>query len=354
MKTGNSKISHFSHVVAKALDNNFGDDGEDVDDGCKEWSVDAKTNERIVQDDDGNKEVGSECTIDTKVSKPQLDQDDGQNSSLTPKSGGWLVNAVANKVSACGEVPGGGEVLGPGVPPSHMKMFQNVFGNLAQGKTGSRAETTFDFDNLQSMFDRKPLDEDGWKTIADLEDRKCHYRESGNTKMRMFRIYKRFENLDARVVFENIFDLKKAMEWEERLKTVEVLEKLDDQSDIVYLHARAPIFFVKDREFVAIKSYIYDPNQDQYLVYMKSVDRPDYKGSKSAVRGQIHLFGVRITQTGPTNSDVIFELLVQQDPKGSIPKGLINTIMGKMHPILLKTVEKVCRKDMEARAKAQK
>jgi hypothetical protein len=120
-----------------------------------------------------------------------------------------------------------------------------------------------------------------------------------------------------------IFDFRRATEWVENLKESKVLRWENKSVFVEYDHVGTP-FVLKDRDFVSRVTTTIDPVQHSLTIEYKSLE--DSTAPKTSfVRGEIIHATFILTPVG-SGKDQKTQVLadIHCDPKGSIPKWVVN------------------------------
>lgn len=118
-----------------------------------------------------------------------------------------------------------------------------------------------------------------------------------------------------------IFDTSRGTEWIEDLGESKILRWLNPSEFIEYDHIETP-FVMKDRDFVTHVTMSPDPSKSKILISYQSADDPSSPRT-SYVRGDmIHANFVLISTENGSKTDVDAD--IHCDPKGSVPKWIVN------------------------------
>ncbi|MFT7810219.1 PCTP-like protein [Arapaima gigas] len=93
---------------------------------------------------------------------------------------------------------------------------------------------------------------------------------------------------------------------------------------------------LKNRDVVTLRSWLV--MDDEYLIVNYSVKHPKYPPRKDLVRAVSIITGYMVKATGPNSCT--FTYLSQADPKGSLPKWVVNKASQVVAPKVLKCVHK--------------
>ncbi|XP_023142775.1 START domain containing 14 isoform X2 [Amphiprion ocellaris] len=96
---------------------------------------------------------------------------------------------------------------------------------------------------------------------------------------------------------------------------------------------------IKKRDVVTLRSW--QKIDDEYIIINFSVKHPKYPPTKKLVRAVSMLTGYFIKPTGPNSCTFIY--LSQADPKGSLPKWVVNRASTRLAPRVMRCVHKAGR-----------
>jgi len=118
-----------------------------------------------------------------------------------------------------------------------------------------------------------------------------------------------------------LLDTKRAPEWVDSLRESRVLRRLGLTSYVEYNHLGLP-FIMKDRDFVSEVRIDVDPRTRAFALIYKPTDDPDVPATPR-VRGEIISGSFRATSL-EQNKRTELTAELHCDPKGSIPKWIVN------------------------------
>jgi hypothetical protein len=118
-------------------------------------------------------------------------------------------------------------------------------------------------------------------------------------------------------------DVARQPEWVDRLEIAKILREPEPNHRIIYLKVDLP-WPVSDRDFVIDARLVVDPIGKTAIYDIHSVEDPLAPPNKCCVRGQVHYNRVELKGLDGVRTEVSAEAHV--DPKGSIPKWIVNRI----------------------------
>lgn len=119
-------------------------------------------------------------------------------------------------------------------------------------------------------------------------------------------------------------DVKRQPEWINRLEEARVVREITPMHRILYMKVNTP-WPVSDRDFVVESKLTVDREKRVATLEVRSVEEPSLPVDDCCVRGQMHRNHIVLTGSADgLTTDVDAEAHV--DPKGSIPKWMVNAI----------------------------
>jgi hypothetical protein len=166
-----------------------------------------------------------------------------------------------------------------------------------------------------------------WSEVSKVED------EYGN-KIEVFKfrlpsgLYKLKAFVDVNgitpaVVHNVLYDIEERVKWDSGGKDMQVVEKINDNLDIIYFWAKAPPGF-SNREFLQSRYSRIDSDGTHYICY-RSVKHDKFPETKSKVRAYTQLSGYVIR---PKEGGCRVTFLSNNDIKGTCPGWVINLLAG--------------------------
>ncbi len=117
-----------------------------------------------------------------------------------------------------------------------------------------------------------------------------------------------------------VMDCDRTKEWVHQLVQCTIVKKLNTYEFIVQNHLGMPAFLT-DRDFVSHTKITVDPQKKFIYVVMDSIDVPEAP-VKDFVRGQLH--GEWKIESRENGTKTFVSAEMHGDPKGSVPKWLVN------------------------------
>ena len=126
-----------------------------------------------------------------------------------------------------------------------------------------------------------------------------------------------------------IIDPSRGPEWVDSLTESRVIRQISELEFLEYDHFAMP-FIIRDRDFVSRVTVAPDPAAQEIAISYISVDDPETPPQKRYVRGDLVYSVFHLRAEGPNATRVEAEILC--DPKGSLPKWLVN-VFQKSWPV---------------------
>ncbi|XP_061454857.1 START domain-containing protein 10-like isoform X2 [Rhineura floridana] len=143
----------------------------------------------------------------------------------------------------------------------------------------------------------------------------------------------------AETVYDVLHDTEYRKKWDLSVIETHEIARLSDNADVGYYSWKCPKP-LKNRDVVTLRSWrILDKS---YIILNFSVKHPKYPPRKDLVRAVSLLAGYLVQPTGPNSCRLT--CLAQLDPKGSLPKWVVNKASQYLAPKALKKVHKACLK----------
>lgn len=179
-----------------------------------------------------------------------------------------------------------------------------------------------------------------WEQVSDSGGIKVYRREVPGSDIIAF---KGEGVIDAPVVRVGsvILDQARVPEWAQNVRKIKTVQRVADNELVEYTHVGTP-FVLKDRDFVTRMHYEVDRASGEVHFDYKGVEHPDAPVT-GYVRGQVlsSAFTLRPIEGG---SKTLFVGEIQADPKGSVPKWLVNFFQKSWPRKTLEALRRQCRK----------
>ncbi|XP_077956732.1 START domain containing 14 [Gasterosteus aculeatus] len=190
-------------------------------------------------------------------------------------------------------------------------------------------------------FKKQCLSTDNWANKYDKYGMKVWVEsppaDKGNNVARVHKIKcsMKIDDVSAATMYDVVHDGLYRKEWDPAMMDSYDVARLSANADVGYYSWRCakPI---KNRDVVSLRSW--QVKGDEYMVINFSVKHPKYPPCTGFVRAISILTGYFIKPTGPNSCTFIY--LSQADPKGSLPKWVVNQASQVFAPRVMKCVHK--------------
>ncbi|XP_012695431.1 START domain-containing protein 10 [Clupea harengus] len=154
------------------------------------------------------------------------------------------------------------------------------------------------------------------------------------------------KDVTAETLYDVLHDTSYRKKWDSNMVDTFDIGRLTVNADVGYYSWRCPSP-LKNRDFVTMRSWL--PLGNDYLIINYSVKHPQYPPKKDYVRAVSLLTGYLIQSNGPNCSSLYY--LTQVDPKGSLPKWVVNRVSQIVAPKAMRKIYKACVKYPEWKRK---
>ncbi|XP_064185268.1 START domain containing 14 [Anguilla rostrata] len=138
-------------------------------------------------------------------------------------------------------------------------------------------------------------------------------------------------DVSAAAMYDVLHDGQYRKSWDPTMLESFDIARVSANADVGYYSWICPKP-LKNRDVVTLRSW--QVNGDEYLIVNCSVKHPNYPPRKDMVRAISILTGYMVKATGPNSC--IFTYLSQADPKGSLPKWVVNRASQILAPRVMK------------------
>uniref|UniRef100_A0A672YYX5 START domain-containing protein 10 n=1 Tax=Sphaeramia orbicularis TaxID=375764 RepID=A0A672YYX5_9TELE len=200
-----------------------------------------------------------------------------------------------------------------------------------------------------SSFKDQCLNADGWIS---------RYNKGGgdgvilknNTEVKMTLIHNKTPkgqiNVTAETLYDVLHDTSYRKKWDTNMIDTYDIGRLTVNADVGYYSWKCPSP-LKNRDFVTMRSWL--PLGNDYLIINYSVKHPQHPPKKDYVRAVSLLTGYLIQSNGANCSTLYY--LTQVDPRGSLPKWVVNRVSQFVAPKAMRKIYKASLKYPEWKRK---
>ncbi|XP_060627299.1 START domain-containing protein 10 [Anolis sagrei] len=147
------------------------------------------------------------------------------------------------------------------------------------------------------------------------------------------------KDVSAETLYDVLHDIEYRKKWDTNVIETFDIGKLTVNADVGYYSWRCPKP-LKNRDVITLRSWL--PMGNDYIIMNYSVKHPKYPPRKDMVRAVSIQTGYLIQGKGAKNCTLTY--LAQVDPKGSLPKWVVNKLSQFLAPKTMKKMHKACLK----------
>ncbi|XP_072251586.1 START domain containing 14 [Leuresthes tenuis] len=197
-------------------------------------------------------------------------------------------------------------------------------------------------------FKRQCLATENWQNKYDKSDMQVWVEvqpaNKGNNEPKIHKIKCKMtiKDVSAATMYDVIHDGQYRKRWDPTMLESFDIARLSDNADVGYYSWLCPKP-IKNRDVVTLRSW--QATDDEYTIINFSVKHPKHPPHSHLVRAISILTGYFIKSTGPKSCTFIY--LSQADPKGSLPKWVVNKASHVLAPRVMKSVHKAGQNYLE-------
>uniref|UniRef100_A0A1A8IQ82 START domain-containing protein 10 n=1 Tax=Nothobranchius kuhntae TaxID=321403 RepID=A0A1A8IQ82_NOTKU len=154
------------------------------------------------------------------------------------------------------------------------------------------------------------------------------------------------KDVTAEMLYDVLHDTSYRKKWDANMIETYDIARLTVNADVGYYSWKCPSP-LKNRDFVTMRSWL--PLGNDYMIINYSVKHPQHPPKKDYVRAVSLLTGYLIQSSGATSSTLYY--LTQVDPRGSLPKWVVNRVSQFVAPKAMKKIYKASLKYPEWKRK---
>ncbi|XP_034024081.1 START domain-containing protein 10 [Thalassophryne amazonica] len=211
----------------------------------------------------------------------------------------------------------------------------------------SEQSVTIPDDRAFASFKAECLSEDGWRVTYSKGGIMVWTQklEAGNSvhKIKCQLVCK---DVSAETVYDMLHDIEYRKKWDKNVIETFDIGKLTVNADVGYYSWSCPKPLL-DRDVVTLRSWL--PMGKDYIIMNYSVKHAKYPPKKGVVRAVSLQTGYLIQSQGPKTSNLTY--MAQVDPRGSLPKWVVNKSYQIFAPNVMKKIGKACAKYLEWKQK---
>ncbi|XP_062423483.1 START domain-containing protein 10 [Rhea pennata] len=147
------------------------------------------------------------------------------------------------------------------------------------------------------------------------------------------------KDVPAETLYDVLHDIEYRKKWDTNVIETFDIGKLTVNSDVGYYAWKCPKP-LKNRDVITLRSWL--PMGSDYIIMNYSVKHPNYPPRKDMVRAVSIQTGYLVQGRGAKSCSITY--LAQVDPKGSLPKWVVNKSSQLLAPKAMKRMYKACLK----------
>ena len=180
----------------------------------------------------------------------------------------------------------------------------------------------------------------GWERVGTTDAVDVYRRELTSSPVVAFRGQGYIDSPIERVA-SVILDEKRLTEWVDSLEEGKLLKMYGEREFLQYSHIGTP-FVIQDRDFLIRGKILADQGEDSFTIILRSVEDPLMPPTKY-VRGDLKGYWKLYSVEGGKKTYLIAEM--HADPKGDVPKWLVNLIQKQWPTNTFKSLRKQVNKE---------
>lgn len=196
-------------------------------------------------------------------------------------------------------------------------------------------------DNVFSDFKKQCLSTENWLNKYDKSGMQVWVEtppiktNNNGSKVHKIKCKMVIKDVSAATMFDVLHDGEYRKKWDPTMLESYDIARLSANADVGYYAWICPKP-IKNRDVVTLRSW--QVNEDEYIIVNFSVKHPKYPPRRDLVRAISIQTGYYIKPLGPNSCTFIY--LSQADPKGALPKWIVNKASQVLAPRVMKCVHK--------------
>ncbi|XP_041845528.1 START domain-containing protein 10 isoform X1 [Melanotaenia boesemani] len=197
-----------------------------------------------------------------------------------------------------------------------------------------------------SSFRDQCLSVDGWTSRYNKSGVTVWCREEESCTVQKLKMRIICKDVPAETLYDVLHDTSYRKKWDTNMIETYDIGRLTVNADVGYYSWKCPAP-LKNRDFVTMRSWL--PLGNDFLIINYSVKHPQHPPKKDYVRAVSLLTGYLIQSNGTTGSTLYY--LTQVDPRGSLPKWVVNRVSQFVGPKAMRKIYKASLKYPEWKRK---
>ncbi|XP_023276449.1 START domain-containing protein 10-like [Seriola lalandi dorsalis] len=190
-----------------------------------------------------------------------------------------------------------------------------------------------------SSFKEQCLSADGWTSCYSKGGVTVWCREEESRTVQKLKMRIVCKDVPAETLYDVLHDTSYRRKWDTNMIDTYDIGRLTVNADVGYYSWKCPSP-LKNRDFVTMRSWL--PLGNDFLIINYSVKHPQHPPKKDYVRAVSLLTGYLIQSNGANCSTLYY--LTQVDPRGSLPKWVVNRVSQFVAPKAMRKIYKASLK----------
>uniref|UniRef100_A0A665UKI5 START domain-containing protein 10 n=3 Tax=Echeneis naucrates TaxID=173247 RepID=A0A665UKI5_ECHNA len=190
-----------------------------------------------------------------------------------------------------------------------------------------------------SSFKDQCLSPDGWTSRYSKGGVTVWTRDQENQTVQKLKMRIVCKDVAAETLYDVLHDTSYRRKWDTNMIETYDIGRLTVNADVGYYSWKCPSP-LKNRDFVTMRSWL--PLGNDFLIINSSVKHPQHPPKKNFVRAVSLLTGYLIQSDGASCSTLYY--LTQVDPRGSLPKWVVNRVSQFVGPKAMRKIYKASLK----------
>ncbi|EDO39000.1 predicted protein, partial [Nematostella vectensis] len=184
------------------------------------------------------------------------------------------------------------------------------------------------------QFRRLSESAEKWALQYDRCGTKVYSKITDASTVKMIKVVAHFADVPFMVLYDVLHDPEYRRSWDENMIECYELCQLDCNNDIGYYSVKCPAP-MKNRDFVTQRSW--KCSDSDFVIINHTVHHKAAHPKKGFIRGTSILTGYHVKAK---NSGCTLTYVTQVDPKGTLPKWIVNRVSGKIAPKVVAKLHK--------------
>mmetsp|Transcript_22577 Transcript_22577/g.63386 ORF Transcript_22577/g.63386 Transcript_22577/m.63386 type:complete len:236 (-) Transcript_22577:24-731(-) len=184
------------------------------------------------------------------------------------------------------------------------------------------------------QFRKECTTDDGWTEAVNNEKCTVWTRKSKKSSVNVVKVQTRFPDINPETLYDIFHDHVYRKTWDDAMIDGYVVEMLSKTNEVGYYSAK--VGMISNRDFVNIRGWKARPEENYWAIVNHSVTHPDVPEKKGFVRAWSVMSGYYINRYEDDKTveggGTIFTFMSCADPRGWIPKWVINSLYASFAP----------------------